>query len=265
MRGMMHHMESKRVKAVAYYRISTLLGQSVENQSVPIREYLERRGVSLVCEYSDEGVSGAKERRPALDRLVRDARAKKFDVLVVTALDRLGRNVKHLLTLLDELDSLGVTFVSLREGLDAGTAQGRMIMTVLGAFAEMERQLIRTRIKESLAAKKLLATKTANGWRCGRPPVVNPEIVKHVLELRADGLSFRAIEMRLNKRVSRATVERIVKANEPAPGHRHKTLDEISSKCDVISMPESRQDDTADGDTKRVDFVASVAAKGSKR
>lgn len=230
-------MGSKQIKAVGYYRVSTLLGQSVDNQAVPIREYCKIRGYELGDEYSDEGVSGAKDRRPALDRLIKDARAGKFNVLIVAALDRLGRNVKHLLTMLDELDSIGVTFVSLREGFDAGTPQGRMIMTILGAFAEMEREITRTRIRESLAAKKLMAKQSGSSWRCGRPPVVNDEIIQQVLELRADGLSVRAIEARLNKVISRASVERILKS------HCHKTVKTNESKNSMISALETDKND----------------------
>ncbi len=247
-------MSTKQIRAVGYYRVSTLLGQSVDNQAVPIREYCKIRGFELNNEYSDEGVSGAKDRRPALDRLIKDARAGKFNVLIVAALDRLGRNVKHLLTMLDELDSIGVTFVSLREGFDASTPQGRMIMTILGAFAEMEREITRTRIRESLAAKKIMAKQSGSGWRCGRPTVVNDEIIKQVLELRSDGLSVRAIEARLNKIISRASVERILKA------HSHKTSEQIHSKTSMISTLENENSDTS----KPLGFVTATNGKAAK-
>jgi len=110
----------------------------------------------------DQGVTGGKERRPALDALLRDARRRRFDCVVVLRLDRLGRNLKHLITTLDELAALGVSFVSLGEGLDATTAAGRLQMAVLGAIAEFERERIRERVLAGLQRAK------AQGQRFGR-------------------------------------------------------------------------------------------------
>jgi DNA invertase Pin-like site-specific DNA recombinase len=109
------------MKAAIYARVSTLQGQTCENQLLELRRYLEARGWTVTREYVDEGVSGAKERRPALDELVRDAKRRRFDVLVVWRLDRLGRNLRHLILLLDDLQATGVAFVSLSEGIDATT------------------------------------------------------------------------------------------------------------------------------------------------
>src|ERR1051326_111685 len=100
------------MKAAIYARVSTLNEQDPENQLIEVRRYVEARGWTAV-EYVDRGVSGSKDRRPALDELVRDAKRRKFDVLVCWRLDRLGRNLKHLITLLDDFHALGVAFVSL--------------------------------------------------------------------------------------------------------------------------------------------------------
>ena len=111
------------MRCAIYVRVSTL-DQQVDNQLIELRRYVVARAWSAV-EYVDHGVSGAKDRRPALDALLKDARRRKFDVLVCWRLDRLGRNLKHLITMLDELQALGVAFVSLAEGIDAGHEQRR--------------------------------------------------------------------------------------------------------------------------------------------
>src|ERR1700730_16079616 len=125
------------MKAAIYARVSTL-DQQPENQLQELRRYCEARGWAAT-EYVDRGVSGAKDRRPALDQLLADAKRRKFDVLVCWRLDRLGRNLRHLILLLDELQALGVAFVSLAEGVDATTPAGRLQLHVLGAIAEFER------------------------------------------------------------------------------------------------------------------------------
>src|SRR5712691_3368804 len=112
------------MKAALYVRVSTL-DQNTENQAIELRRYVEARGWTAV-EYRDHGVSGAKDRRPALDQLVADAKRRKFDVLVVWRLDRLGRNLRHLVTLIDELTAVGVGFASLGEGIDTQTPSGRL-------------------------------------------------------------------------------------------------------------------------------------------
>lgn len=255
----MYCMEVKSIPIAVYCRVSTLLGQSLDNQLVPLREYCERRGFDLVAEYCDEGQSGAKVKRPELDRMMRDARARKFKVLVVARLDRLGRNVAHLLSVVTELHSLGITFVSMAEGFDASTPQGQLTMTILAAVAEMERELVRARVREALAAKKAIAQATGNGWRCGRPSVITDEVVREVIELRSNGLSVRRIEAALDKRVSRATVERILKANKERLVDCLKNGVQTSGKTSLISAPESELSTTS----KKFSFVAQ--AGGWKR
>ncbi len=135
-------------RAAIYARVSTL-DQEPENQLAEHRRYIEARGWTA-NEYVDHGVSGAKERRPALDRLLSDAKRRKFDVLVCWRLDRLGRNLRHLIGFLDDLQALGVAFVSLAEGIDATTPAGRLQMQILGAIAEFERGRIQERVKAGL-------------------------------------------------------------------------------------------------------------------
>jgi DNA invertase Pin-like site-specific DNA recombinase len=149
------------MKAAIYARVSTF-DQEPENQLQELRRYAEARGWSVV-EFVDRGVSGAKDRRPALDQLVSDAKQRRFDVLVCWRLDRLGRNLKHLITFLDDLQALGVAFVSLAEGIDATTPAGKLQLHILGAIAEFERERIRERVLAGLARAR------AQGKRLGRP------------------------------------------------------------------------------------------------
>jgi DNA invertase Pin-like site-specific DNA recombinase len=121
-------------RAAIYARVSTF-DQEPENQLQELRRYAQARGWKAT-EYVDKGVSGAKDSRPALDTLVRDAKRRRFDTLVVWRLDRLGRNLKHLVGLLDDLQALDVAFVSLAEGIDATTPAGRLQMHILGAIAD---------------------------------------------------------------------------------------------------------------------------------
>ena len=131
-------------RAAVYARVSTL-DQEPENQLAELKQYVGARGWTAV-EYVDHGISGAKERRPALDALLRDARRRRFDVLICWRLDRLGRSLKHLVTLLDELQALGVAFVSLGEGIDCTTPAGRLQLHILAALAEFERARISERV-----------------------------------------------------------------------------------------------------------------------
>src|SRR5450830_1666251 len=149
------------MKAAIYARVATL-DQEPENQLQELRRYVEARGWTAV-EFVDRGVSGAKDRRPALDQLLADAKRRRVDVLVCWRLDRLGRSLKHLITLLEDLQALGVAFVSLQEGIDATTPAGKLQMHILGAIAEFERERIRERVMAGLQRAR------AQGKRLGRP------------------------------------------------------------------------------------------------
>src|SRR6266705_5014484 len=164
------------MRAAIYARVSTF-DQEPENQLQELRRYVQARGWTEK-EYVDRGVSGAKDRRPALDALINDAKRRRFDVLVCWRLDRLGRNLKHLITLLENLQALGVAFVSLAEGIDATTPAGRLQLHVLGAIAEFERGRIVERVRAGLARAR------SQGKRLGRQPyaiaAVRFEAVAHL-------------------------------------------------------------------------------------
>lgn len=198
-------------KAVAYARVSTLLGQDPANQLLPIRQFVDAREMQLVEEYVDRGISGAKEKRPSLDRMIADARRGRFKIIVVAALDRLSRSTRHFLNLVSELDSYGVRLVSLRENLDYTTPTGQMVLTILAAVATLERQIIAERIKNALAARKIAAQQNGSGWKCGRPTVITEAVRDEVIALRRDGLSIRNIERRLGRKVSRTTITRLLR------------------------------------------------------
>jgi DNA invertase Pin-like site-specific DNA recombinase len=157
--------EEPTMRVATYLRVSTD-DQTVENQRRELAAYIEARGWSVAREYADEGVSGSKERRPALDALLHDAKRRRFDMVVVWSLDRLGRNLRHLVTLLDELQGLSVALVSLRDGLDLSTAAGRLQMQILAALAEFERSRLRERTISGLRRAK------AQGIQLGRRVVI---------------------------------------------------------------------------------------------
>ena len=159
-------MTAAPYRAAIYARVSTL-DQEPENQLAELRQYITARGWTAL-EYVDQGISGSKERRPALDRVIGDARRRRFDVLVCWRLDRLGRNLKHLVTLLDELQALGVAFVSLGEGIDCTTPAGRLQLHILAALAEFERSRIAERVRAGLARAR------RQGKRLGRPRLTRP-------------------------------------------------------------------------------------------
>src|SRR5580704_8173213 len=143
------------MRAAVYARVSTLNnGQSPEMQLRDFSEYCDRRVWALAGEYVDIGISGTKEKRPELDRLMTDAHRRKFDVVVVWSFDRMARSVSHLLRVLETFNSLGIAFVSLREQIDTSTPAGKMIFTVLGAVAELERSLIAERVKPASAMRE---------------------------------------------------------------------------------------------------------------
>src|SRR5947207_3696246 len=191
------------MRAALYARVSTL-DQEPENQLQELRRYVEARGWTA-REYVDQGVSGAKERRPALDELIRDSRRRRFDVLVCWRLDRLGRNLKHLITLLEELQALGVAFVSLAEGIDATTPAGKLQMHILGAIAEFERARIQERVRAGLARAR------AQGVRLGRPPRrIDPERLAAVA-----GLPEREAARKLG--IPRSTLQRCLLSRKPPP------------------------------------------------
>jgi DNA invertase Pin-like site-specific DNA recombinase len=151
-------------KVAIYARVSTA-DQTTENQLIELRRYVEAKGWAAT-EFVDEGVSGAKDRRPALDDLIAAVRRHQVEAVVCWRLDRLGRNMRHLVMLLDDWRSRGVAFVTLGEGIDTSTPAGRMMAQMLGSIAEFERARIQERIHAGLARAR------AQGKRLGRPRAV---------------------------------------------------------------------------------------------
>jgi putative DNA-invertase from lambdoid prophage Rac len=153
-------MTTATTRAAVYARVSTN-DQTCENQLLELRRYCEARGW-VATEYVDTGISGAKDRRPALDRLITDAKRRKVDVVICWKLDRFGRSLAHLVNAIGALTDAGVGFASLGEGIDTRSATGRLMLGILGSFAEFERERIRERIHAGLARAR------RQGQRLGR-------------------------------------------------------------------------------------------------
>ena len=177
------------MRVALYARVSTLNGQHPEMQLAELREYSTRRGWEVAGEYVDEGVSGAKESRPALNRLMADAHRRRFAILLVWKIDRFGRSLRHLVNALADLDAASVAFVSLCDNLDLSTPSGRLMFQVVGAMAEFERALTQERVKAGLRLAK------SKGKWLGRPRTAVD--AKQVAALRASGVSWRIVSEQL--------------------------------------------------------------------
>jgi DNA invertase Pin-like site-specific DNA recombinase len=194
------------LRAAIYARVSTLTGQSPQMQLDVLREYAERRELEIVDEFVDHGVSGARDHRPELDRLMAGARQRAFDVVLVYRFDRFARGVRHLVTALDEFQALGIEFVSYGESLDTSTPIGRAMFSIVAALCELERNIIVERSVEGQRRAR------ARGAHIGRPRRVVDEA--RVLELRAGGLSLRGIARAVG--ASRTVITRVVREHEAA-------------------------------------------------
>ncbi|HHH31145.1 MAG TPA: recombinase family protein [Polyangiaceae bacterium] len=187
-------------RAARYVRVSRT-EQKLSLQLDETAELIRRRGWSLVDTFTDQGVSGAKRQRPELNRLLDQARRRTFDILVVWRSDRLFRSLKHMVVTLDEIGALGVDFVSVSEPFDTTTPQGRLLLHLVAAMAEFERELIRERTRAGLAAAR------RRGVSLGRPPV---EIdMDEVMLMRSKGMSIRQVAKALG--VSASSVHRALK------------------------------------------------------
>src|SRR6266566_8830207 len=174
------------MRTAIYARVSTTNhGQDVTLQTRDLEQFAQARGWGLVDSYIDVGISGAKDKRPELNRLMADAKRRKFDVVLVWKLDRCGRSLRHLVNALAEFESLGIAFVSLSDNLDLSTASGRLMFNIIGAMAEFERELIRERVKAGMKNAK------AKGARIGRPRVAVD--TTRIAALRASGVSWPSI------------------------------------------------------------------------
>ncbi len=176
-------------RVALYARVSTKNGQDPETQLLALREYAHARGFEIFSEYVDVGISGSKETRPSLDRLMTDARNRRFDAVLVARFDRFARSTRHLVLALEEFNALGVDFISLNESIDTSTPMGKMVFTVIAAVAELERSIIRERVVMGLQRAR------AQGRQLGRPRVITCE--DQLLKLSEQGLSSRQIAKQL--------------------------------------------------------------------
>lgn len=210
------------MKVAIYARVSTT-DQNCERQLAELREYAGRRGWEIAGEYVDTGWSGAKTSRPQLDKLMADARQRRFDAVIVWALDRWGRSISHLLKSIEQLDSYGVAWMSFTQNLDTSTSNptGRLILNILGAVAQFEREMIRERVNSGVKNyKKAFAAGRIGKDRCSRSKMNLPhgrprKIVdrQRVVDMHANGMSVRAIAEALlssGLKVTRSSVHRLL-------------------------------------------------------
>ncbi len=189
-------------RVALYARVSTRNnGQNPETQLIALREYAQARSFEICSEYVDVGISGSKEKRPSLDRLMIDARKRRVDVVLVARFDRFARSTRHLVLALEEFNALGLDFISLSESIDTSTPMGKMVFTVLGAVAELERDIIAERVKMGLRRAK------KEGKQLGRPRAYIDSEKLH--RLHSEGYSHRAIAALLG--LSHATVGRVLR------------------------------------------------------
>ncbi len=190
------------LRVALYARVSTKNnGQDPETQLMALREYAKARKLEVFSEYTDVGISGSKDSRPALNRLMADARKRRFDTVLVARFDRFARSTRHLVLALEEFNALGVDFISLSESVDTSTPMGKMVYTVIAAVAELERSLIRERVVMGLQRAK------AQGKRLGRPSGTKANVRK-IQKLKSQGLSIRRIASEMN--ISKSTISRLL-------------------------------------------------------
>ena len=194
-------------RAAIYARVSTKNGQHPEMQLEELRAYCHRRGWQIAGEFVDNGISGARESRPELNRLLSDCRKRLVDAVVVYRYDRFARSLRQLVNALEEFRALGVDFISLHEGVDTSTPNGRLVFGIFASIAEFERELIRERVKSGIAAAK------ARGKRLGRPRAIVD--ASKVAVLRAQGRSWRSIATEM--KVGVGTVHQLASERSKKP------------------------------------------------
>jgi len=187
-------------RVALYARVSTT-DQSTDSQLLDLRRYVSERGWNIFKEYVDEGFSGTKDSRPALNELMNDAKKRRFDVVLVWRFDRFARSTKHLILALEEFKNLGVDFVSYQENIDTSSPLGSAIFTIISAVAQLERDIIAERVKAGLRRAR------ENGKKLGRPQ--SDVDRKQVRLLRSQGFSQRAIAAQLD--ISHSTVGQILR------------------------------------------------------
>jgi len=184
-------------RVALYARVSTT-DQSTDSQLLDLRRYVSERGWNVFKEYVDEGISGTKDSRPALNELMNDAKKRRFDVVLVWRFDRFARSTKHLILALEEFKNLGIDFVSYQENIDTSSPLGSAIFTIISAVAQLERDIIAERVKAGLRRAK------EGGKKLGRP---SKKVDRYeIRRLRSEGRSLRQIAAKLN--VSKNTVAR---------------------------------------------------------
>ena len=190
-------------RVALYARVSTT-DQSTDSQLLDLRRYVSDRGWLTFREYVDEGISGTKDSRPALNELMNDARKRRFDVVLVWRFDRFARSTKHLILALEEFRNMGIDFVSYQENIDTSSPLGAAIVMIISAVAQLERDIIAERVKAGLRRAK------KNGKKLGRPKLEVDE--KEIQRLRRRGMSLREIAREVS--VSRTTVADVLKASK---------------------------------------------------
>ncbi len=174
------------MKAAIYCRVSTT-EQSIEMQRLDLLRFCGQRGFSVFKEYTDEGVSGTRDRRPGLDELTADAKKRLFDAVVCWRFDRFARSTKHLISALEEFHHLGIDFISYQENIDTGSPLGKAVFTIAAAIAELERNIIVERIRGGIRRAR------EEGKPLGRRPFADPDILRTISEMKAAGQSVRTI------------------------------------------------------------------------
>jgi DNA invertase Pin-like site-specific DNA recombinase len=226
-------------KAVAYIRTSTdRQGNSVNDQRHRIEAYCTARGWTLAGVYVDEGVSGAKASRPALDRMVADVLGNGVSAVVSTKLDRLGRSVAHVIELVDQLEAKGVAMVLVDQSIDTSTPAGRLLRNVLASVAEFERDLISERVKAGMAEAK-----RSKGRRYGKTSQLPDELVGRIGAMRAGGASLATIARTLNAEQ--------VQTGQGGQRWYPSTVSAVLSSRRGPEMPQEPRSQDAEGDPSR--------------
>ena len=191
-------------KVAIYTRVSTL-DQTIDNQLIELRDHCSKMGWEVVKEYADEGLSGAlsRDKRPALNSLIKDAFRKRFDLVVCWDISRIGRSMKELVLFLSDMKDKGVGICSVRQGGDTSTTMGEMMFQFVGILSSWEREMIRERTLAGLERAK------SEGKTLGRKKVINDEMTAKIVELRTAKKSIRDIASEVG--VSRGTVSNVLK------------------------------------------------------
>jgi len=195
-------MTKKRI--AVYARVSTS-EQSTDSQLLDLRRYVRERGWTILKEYCDNGISGTTESRPALNKLMDDAKKRKFDVVLVWRFDRFARSTRHLINALEEFRNLGIDFVSYQENIDTSSPLGSAIFTIISAVAQLEKDIIAERVRAGLRRAR------ENGKRLGRPQGTSLDVEK-LRSLRSQGMSLQQIALAQN--TSKATVCRLLSSGQ---------------------------------------------------